>query len=402
MASARQERAAKRTVAQPLRRIPSITPQGYPVVFELIAHFCNHETLLQLSEACKDLHKMIRKDHFWKFYLKGVTARLSDPKGTDQNVGKDSADRLHVDLDDPGPSTLGEAPANFQDPRNWALYSSLSPCDRLAQVVMHMNAVKSKIEAECKAGAGDLKQIFIGMLEANGCDKHVPDDFTDDIMCESMSWFIWSQFKDFGPFSLDVFEMLHGSFSDVSWGDTAVRDSLFNPIVDNLGYGTADPHGAVVEPHFGLLEFFGTPGILHDEPWRLIKQGPEVNVRTRIAQNLNGLDGAVCFGCGTVADPTHHDVLYRLHPVGCVNAPLRNGGSDATPCAAQCSSSQTFCIPCLGDINTQPDSAAAASVCCDRCTLLTCHTCNRNRYGTPRCTACADITVEITEADLVH
>ena len=139
-------------------------------------------------------------------------------------------------------------------------------------------SASKKIIAECEAGAGTLKQsfIFIGMLEANGCDKHDPDDFTDEIMFKSMHLYIWSAFMSRGPFTIDVFEMLHGSFRDVSWRDTAVQDQLFDPIINDLGYGVADPRSSTVaDPRSSIrdLEFFGIPGVLGNEPWRSIPTG---------------------------------------------------------------------------------------------------------------------------------
>ena len=163
------------STTKPLFQIipPIISPQAYPGVFKRIAHFCNPDTLVQLSWTCTDL-LWIRNDRSWGLFLEAQTARLWSPWSPtmpDWLPNWRQAEHLGFELSHPGLGSLAEVPevpANFQDPRNWDLYSSLPARERLELVVTYMRRASKKIIAECEAGAGTLKQSFIGMLEANG------------------------------------------------------------------------------------------------------------------------------------------------------------------------------------------------------------------------------------------
>ena len=80
-------------------------------------------------------------------------------------------------------------------------------------------------------------------------------------------WYLWDRFEKCGPSHCDVNDTLVRGWASVSWGDTVVRDSIFDPILDALGYGLKAPH----DPTRGFgraYELFGQAGMLGNEPWR--------------------------------------------------------------------------------------------------------------------------------------
>ena len=160
-----------------------------------------------------------------------------------------------------------DVPAEWADPRRTPAWRGQQPHEQFTRLIDYRKRVTAKFEEEADTGACITKPYFCSMLSNNHCTEHAAEAFSDEVMRGALLWYLWDRFERCGPSQCDVNDTLVRGWASVSWGDTVVRDSIFDPVLDALGYGLKAPH----DPTRGFgraYEFFGQAGMLGNEPWR--------------------------------------------------------------------------------------------------------------------------------------
>lgn len=183
------------------------------------------------------------------------------------------------------PKDSGSSPGEWDDPRcssaDWSRLRDDAAAQFKVLVSFKLRLVRQNASYFRSSAAGCVQQ-FESMLEANECIDHPKHALTEAAIFEAMmhsvtslpehiEWdepLVWS--SDEGVYEGDTQCALCGD--DFGWGDTCVRDAVFDALLDILGYGRKHPQ----DPTIGFAahwNYYGpdVPRLYNrfvQEPWK--------------------------------------------------------------------------------------------------------------------------------------